>query len=651
MKTPYFFDEFFDSGLEESISPFLTPHSRSWGKNLSLKSALFAASLLLLAFCVSFFNTSVTFLLLSFVYFLVGIPALIAAIHDIKNFEINIDVLMTLAAFVAVIIGSSLEGALLLVLFNLSHAMEDSVSKKARSALHNLNHITPKFASLIDQEGVIFEKSVREIVIGEIVIVKNGEVIPLDGKIVQGTSSLNLAHLTGESLPVTKTVGDSVPAGARNLESALSIEVTRISADSTLAKIIQLIIAAQEAKPKLQSFLDRFGKHYASTIIILTFAFAFFLPFVLTLSYFGTEGSIYRALAFLIAASPCALIIATPTAYLSAISACAKKGVLLKGGITLDALASCSIIAFDKTGTLTTGELACTKITPFQTADINSAICIAYGLEQHVVHPIAKAISKLAIEKHLQPALVTNLKTIPGSGLEGLVGDKNVALGRPEYIASKLPPSKEHQFNEWIHSHKKNSEVLATLFIDGDIFLFQFSDSIREGAALLIKKMEQTNNLRPIMLTGDHFSSANRVGEKIGLREIYADLRPEHKLEKVAELAKLGNLAMVGDGINDAPALARASVGISMGRVGSATAIDASDVVLLNDDIHLLSWLFSKSHHTKRIVKQNLSLALFVICFATLPALLGLVPLWAAVIMHEGGTVLVGLNSLRLTRY
>ncbi|HSX13820.1 MAG TPA: cation-translocating P-type ATPase [Chlamydiales bacterium] len=648
MTTPYLFDEFFDSGMEESISPFLTKQSRAWGKNNPLRSAIAAAVLFAFAFGFSFFYPSLSYLLQSLVFFLVGVPAFIAAIDDIKNFEINIDVLMTVAAFFAVLIGSSIEGALLLVLFSLSHAMEDSVSKKARSALHNLNHITPKFASLIDQNGAIFEKSVKEVTIGEIVIVKNGEFIPLDGKIVRGTSSLNLSHLTGESLPVIKTIGDHVPAGGKNLESVLYIEVTRISADSTVSKIIQLIVAAHDAKPKLQSFLDRFGKYYASTIIVLTFVFACSLPMLFSLPYFGTEGAIYRALAFLIAASPCALIIATPTAYLSAISACARKGILLKGGITLDALASCSIIAFDKTGTLTTGELICSKITTFQTSDIEKAISIAYGLEQHVVHPIAKAIGSLSIERKLPAAHISELQTVPGSGLEGLCEGKHVAIGRPEYIASKLSDST--RFNEWIASHKETSHVLTILLIEKEIFLFQFTDSIRKDAAKLIQRVQTTNHLRPVMLTGDHASSANHIGQILGIPEIYSDLRPEHKLGKVAELAKVGNLAMVGDGINDAPALARASVGISMGRVGSATAIDASDVVLLNDDIHLVSWIFSKSHHTRRIVKQNLSLALGVICLATIPALLGLVPLWAAVIMHEGGTVLVGLNSLRLFR-
>ncbi len=405
MKTPYLFDEFFASGKEESISPFLTPNSRPWGKNLSLKSAASAAFFLALAFSLSFVNTPLSYLCLSLVYFLSGVPALIAALDDLKNLEINIDVLMTLAAFVAVLIGSGIEGALLLVLFELSHGMEETVSNKAKSALHNLNNLAPKFAHVIADDGILFEKSVREIGIGTKVLIKNGEIVPLDGLVAEGTSSVNLVHLTGESVPVPKTVGDSIPAGARNLEAALVIEVNRTSSDSTLARIIQLITQAQEAKPRLQRWLDKFGKHYATAVIALTLIFALGLPFVLSMAYLGHEGSVYRALAFLIAASPCALIIATPTAYLSAISACARKGILLKGGITLDALASCSVIAFDKTGTLTTGDLQCTSIEPLNSARTNpdEALSIAFGLERQVVHPIATAICKLAQDKKFAP--------------------------------------------------------------------------------------------------------------------------------------------------------------------------------------------------------------------------------------------------------
>lgn len=625
MRKPYVFDEFFSSGHEESISPFLTPRSRPWAKNLSLKSAATSAALLLCAFGFSFVNHPLSYLFLSLVYFLSGVPALIASLNDLKNLEINIDVLMTLAAFLAVAIDSSLEGALLLVLFELSHSLEETVSHKARSALHNLNHLAPKFAHLIAPDGAPYEKSVREIRIGEKVLVKQGEIAPLDGKILEGSSSVNLVHLTGESLPVPKTIGDTLAAGARNLESALLIEVERISSDSTLARIIQLITQAQEAKPKLQRMLDRFSHYYATTIILLTFAFAAALPFLFPLSYLGPEGSVYRALAFLIAASPCALIIATPTAYLSAISASARKGILLKGGITLDALARCSVIAFDKTGTLTTGELQClsTDYSP-------EILSLAYGLERHVVHPIATALCKLAQEKNIPPAEITAFKSIPGQGLEGLYNNERVAIGLPEFIGITSPAE----------------GVLAALSYRNKTYLFHFTDTLPAETVPLIQKLP----LRSIILTGDNPRNAQKVAQTLGIREVYANLKPEDKLDRVALLSEQHGLIMVGDGINDAPALARATVGISMGRIGSATAVDASDVVLLNDDLHLIPWLYDKAKKTLRIVKQNLILALAVILLATTPALLGLVPLWLAVLLHEGGTVLVGLNSLRLLR-
>ncbi len=622
MKTPYLFDEFFSSGREESISPFLTSTSRIWAKNLSLKSATSSAFFLALAFSFSFVNQPLSYLFLSLVYFISGTPALLASLNDLKNLEINIDVLMTLAAFLAVSIDSGLEGALLLVLFELSHSMEETVSNKARSALHNLNHLAPKFAHMIDEAGILYEKSVREIQIGEKVLVKQGEIVPLDGKVIDGASSVNLVHLTGESLPVPKTVGDPIAAGARNLEAALVVEVDRTNSDSTLMRIIQLITQAQEAKPRLQRWLDQFGKYYATIIIALTFAFAIALPLFFAMSY---ETSVYRSLAFLIAASPCALIIATPTAYLSAISACARKGILLKGGITLDALASCSTIAFDKTGTLTTGELQC-----ISNNCPDEALSIAYGLERNVVHPIATAICKLAQEKNIPPAEITSFKATPGFGLEGLYKGQRVAIGLPEFIGTQTG----------------EEGVLAALSVDGTTYLFRFADAMRKEVPHLIQNLP----LRVVMLTGDNERNAKNVAQQLGIREVYANLRPEDKLNKVAELAETEGLAMVGDGINDAPALARATAGMSLGRIGRATAVDASDVVLLNDDLHLLGWLFQKAKQARRIVKQNLTLALGVILFATTPALLGLVPLWMAVVLHEGGTVLVGLNSLRLLK-
>ncbi len=653
MTTPYLFDEFFSSGKEESISPFLTRRSKSWAKHLPLKSAGFSSLCLALAFAISFTYAPLSNLLLAFVFFFSGTPALIDALDDLKGLQINIDILMTVAAFVALFIGSAMEGALLLVLFEISGALEETVSNKALSAIHNLNHLAPKFANVVAPDGSIYEKSVREIALGERLLIKSGEIAPLDGIVKEGISSVNLVHLTGESIPDPKKAGDELPAGARNLDAALVIEVTRTSSDSTLTRIIDLILQAQEAKPRLQRWIDRFGKIYATSVILLTFFFGAVIPLIFSVSYSGPEGSIYRALAFLIAASPCALIIAIPTVYLSAISACARKGILLKGGVTLDALASCKTVAFDKTGTLTTGDLLCTSLEPVGPSSISAeeALGIAASLERQVVHPIASAIVALAEKRGAPLTEILNFKAIPGYGLEGALKDgTHVAIGLLEHILKEAPPEIAEAIREAAAHPESSGQLLSALRIGSTFYLFRFTDKVREEIPHLMEKLRDRNKLVPVMLTGDNHKNAHFVGKELNITEIFANLRPEDKLAQVSRLLESGGLAMIGDGINDAPALARATVGISMGRIGSATAVDASDVILLNDDLHLLSYLFSKSHLTQKIIKQNLTLAFIVILFATTPALLGLIPLWAAVVLHEGGTVLVGLNSLRLLR-
>ncbi len=644
------FDEFFASGKEDSISPFLTRTSRTWGKNLSLKAALASACLLLLAFVASFFLPPLSNLFLLFVYFLSGTPALLGAIEDIKSLEINIDVLMTFAALLSVLIGSGMEGGLLLVLFALSAAMENVVSNKTKSTLSNLHQLSPRFACVVSEDGTVYDKAIKEITVGTHVLVKAGEVVPLDGVIIKGSAFVNLFHLTGESHPIPKKSGDEVQAGATNLDGTLTIKVTRYSHDSTLSRIIQLITAAHEAKPRLQRFLDRFGKWYATTVILLFFFFAATLPLLFSIPYLGMQGGIYRALAFLVAASPCALIIATPTAYLSAISCCARRGILLKGGIVLDALATAKKIAFDKTGTLTTGKLSCISI---ETISSSPAICgtddalsIASALEQNAVHPIADAILRFAQAKQIKPIELSEFRAVHGYGLEGkatLNGQLvSVAIGHADFIAERFPSVAKNL--------QREGHLNTLLLIEDTLFLFHFLDTLRPQSKSIIERLKHEVGLTPLMLTGDHPDIAYAVAKQVGITDVFANLRPEDKLAKVAEFSRDEGLIMVGDGINDAPALARATVGISLGKIGSATAIDASDIVFLNDDLTHLDWLVHKSRSTLSIVKQNIALALAVILLATTPALLGLVPLWVAVILHEGGTVLVGLNSLRLLK-
>ncbi len=654
-RAPAQFDEFFELGLEETASPFLRPTSRKWGENLPLKASLAAAFLLVFSFFLHLHPTyaPLSNVTLLFVYFLAGIPSLIEAIEDSLNFEINIDVLMTLAAFGSVLIGSSLEGGLLLVLFSLSGAIEEAVTTKAKGAISSLKKIAPSHASVVQESGEIIERALEDIPVGTKILVRSGAIVPLDGIVLEGTSSLNLAHLTGEPLPVTKTVHDEVPAGAHNLEGSLLIKITRTNADSTLMRMIALVTKAQEAKPKLQRWLDTISTKYATTIILLSFLFAIAMPFFLGIPYLGSEGSVYRALAFLIAASPCALIMSIPVAYLSAVSACAKKGVLIKGGITLDALALCQEVAFDKTGTLTTGKITCLALTPLRETDDprqNEALAVAAALEQNAVHPIAKGIIAYSKKQQVLPASLTHFRSVPGYGLEGRVGDTYAFIGNPDFIREKVKKEDKVALDAEIEKIQAAGEIIAILLFGDEVWIFRFIDEIRPEVKEMITRLKATNNISLVMLTGDHEGSAKRIAEQLGIKKWLANLKPEDKLNYISlESVKFG-LAMCGDGVNDAPALARATVGISMGQAGSSATIEAADIVLLQDNLGQLDWVLRKAKQTTRIVKQNLIIATAAILLAAVPALLGFVPLWIAVVMHEGGTVLVGMNALRLLR-
>lgn len=654
------FEEFFSLGKEESSSPFLTPSSRKWSINLTLKSSIVAACLLLLAFLLSFSPSlhPLAYLLLVSVYFLAGIPSLIESVEDLINFDINIDVLMTLAAFSSILIGSSMEGALLLVLFALSGSIEDAVTMKAKGSLNQLHRLSPSKATVVDERGRFLERSIKDVTVGTKILIRAGEVVPLDGIVIDGISSVNLVHLTGENLPITKRIGDEVAAGARNLEGTLMLEVIRTSADSTLARIIQLVTQAHEARPQLQRWFDRLSRTYALTIISLSALFAITFPYLLSIPFLGSEGAVYRALAFLIAASPCALIIAIPIAYLSAVSACARQGILLKGGIVLDALAQCSIIAFDKTGTLTTGQLTCTGISPLSSSspwNNQELLTIAFALEKNAVHPIAKAIVDEANRQNVPIIPLKNFKMIPGYGVEAEVSIRGqphaVFMGHPDYITPRLSSEQQRTLQEASNRLRQQGQLLAVMMVDQELFLFSFRDTPRPHLAETLKKFKEGKYpWTLLMLTGDHENSARTIATELGIDEFYANLKPEDKLNYVTHLSQEKGLAMVGDGINDAPALARATVGIGMGKVGSGAAIEAADAVLLQDNLDKLDWLMTKARQTQTIVHQNLTIATGAILIASFPALAGWVPLWLAVVMHEGGTVLVGLNALRLLK-
>ncbi len=649
--TSQLFETYFE-GEEEQFSPFLTPSTRKWGIQLHLKGALFAALLLMLSFILSF-NPDYKPLslgLLIAVYFFAGIPSLIETMEDLSNLIINIDVLMTLAAFLSVLIGSPMEGALLLVLFAISGAMEEAVTSKAKSSLRELNKLSPTKAWVLSENRFI-QRSVKDIKVGDLILIKAGEVVPLDGIVMKGTSSVNLVHLTGESMPFLKKEGDSVPAGGKNMDGALEIRVTHTSADSTLAKIIQLVTQAQDAKPKLQQWFDNLSKRYATTIIFLAAFVAVSFPFFFNMPYLGNEGSIYRGVAFLIAASPCALIIAIPIAYLSALSVSARNGVLLKGGVTLDALYRVKKIAFDKTGTLTTGDLKWVKAETISKKPLpKEALAVAYTMEINAVHPVAKAIQKQGEKEQVKRVDVESFKSVPGYGLEGFYEGSKVFIGNPEFLKDHLSKEVFDQMTYAVRQEKAKGYLIAVMLFRGEVILFVLEDTLRQGVKNTLSHLQKDLGLKLAMLTGDHKESAEKVAKELHLDEFYAELKPEDKLRLVEEFSKNEALAFVGDGVNDAPALARASVGIGMGKGGSRAAVDAADVVLLQDSIDKLDWLFEKAKATRHVVTQNLTLATLAIFAAAIPALGGWIPLWVAVVMHEGGTVLVGLNGLRLLR-
>ena len=650
-KKEFVFREFFEMGFDISVSPFLDETARAISRNFELKVAIFSACLLFLSFLFSYLQPCSPFgeILLVFVYFIVGVPSLIDSVEDLAKKDINIDVLMTVAAFAAYVLGNGLEGALLLVLFAISGALEDVVTLKAKRALRAIHSIAPTKATVIGSERRFLEKAVQDVTVGSHIFVQQHEIVPLDGLIIEGTSFVSMAHLTGESRPIAKQAGDSIASGAKLLDGSLTIEVTHTSLNSTVSRIIDLITKAEAGKPKLERFFDRLSRTYALSVISFAFLFALLGPTVLDLEFAGREGSIYRALAFLIAASPCALILAVPTAYLSALSALAKIGIVLKGGIVLDAINTCSMVVFDKTGTLTLGELSLVKIdrTASSTLSDEEVLGFAAALERYATHPIARALVQEAEQRKLVLVQPKNVKVIPGSGVEGYFSYNEHEV--KVFIGDVKKANGESITSESIAQRQNEAYVLSLLVIGKESYLLCFEDKPRSSVLQMLQNLKKMGRM-VVMLTGDHKIVAQKIARYLDIERYEAELTPEDKLRWIEDNSKQHGLAMVGDGINDAPALARATVGICMGKVGSSAAQEVSDVVYLRDNIELTDVLFTKAEKTKSIVMQNLIIAACAIVIASVPALCGIVPLWLAVILHEGGTVVVGLNATRLLK-
>lgn len=619
---------------------------------------------------------------------LVGVSASLDALIEISSGKVNIHVLMAMAAFASIFMGNSLEGGLLLAMFNLAHIAEEHFTSRSMVDVRELKENNPDFALVLDTKDDKLPNTfdlaykripVHDVTVGSYILVGAGESVPVDCEVFQGNATITIEHLTGEVKPLEAKVGDRIPGGARNLDGRIIVKVTKTWKESTLSKIVQLTEEAQSNKPKLQRWLDEFGERYSQVVVVLSIAIAVIGPLLFKWPFISTSacrGSIYRALGLMVAASPCALAVA-PLAYAIAISSCAKKGILLKGGHVLDALASCRTIAFDKTGTLTTGGLVFKAIEPIYGHHVRNnvskfsscciptcekeALAVAAAMEKGTTHPIGRAVVDHSEGKDLPSISVESFEYFPGRGLTATVNNiesgresaklLKASLGSIDFITSFCQSEDESEkIKEAVNTSSYGSEyVHAALSVNQKVTLIHLEDRPRPGVFNVIQELQDEAKFRVMMLTGDHESSARRVASAVGINEFHCNLKPEDKLSHVKDTSRDmgGGLIMVGEGINDAPALAAATVGIVLAHRASATAIAVADILLLRENISAVPFCIAKSRQTTSLIKQNVALALTSIVMASLPSVLGFLPLWLTVLLHEGGTLLVCLNSVR----
>lgn len=572
-----------------------------------------------------------------------GVPPAITALQALwRDRDLDIDLLMVVAALAAALVGAAMEGAVLLALFSLSSTLEERAMGKARRAVEALMALRPDSALRRRADGSTEECAVADLRPGDVVILRPGARVPVDGRVIEGEGSLDESSITGESVPVHKAPGARVHEATVNLNAILAVEVERGVAESTVARMIAMVTEAQEMKAPSERFSDWFGQRY--TVAVLVGSILFFLLFVrmgLTI-----EDALYRAATLLVAASPCAVVISVPAAILSALSAAARGGVLFKGGAALETLAEVKTFAFDKTGTLTTGKAVVTRIIPLQ-GDEDALLALIAGVEAHSEHPIADAIRNAALHRALRPAAVTGVSSMPSEGIVGQIDGAVIWAGNPRLVA-RMGGSLAHPA---LAGLQDGSETVVYLGQDDRLLgAVTVADQPRETSRLGLLALRKTGVSRILMMTGDRRPVAERIGTVLGvaMADIHADLLPGDKVRLVDALAKEGRVAFVGDGVNDAAALARADVGIAMGAAGSEVALQAAEVALLSDNMDRLAAAHRLARRTARIIRQNLIFALGAMLLLVIGGLFFDLPLPLAVLGHEGGTVLVVLNGLRL---
>ncbi len=577
-----------------------------------------------------------------------GWDAAIDSWANLRRAKLDIHFLMLAVALGAVAIGAWSEAVLLLFLFSASGAMEAYANERTHREVDALLKTAPKQATVVDPDGRERVVSVDEVGIGNLVRVKPGEAFCADGLVESGESGADESALTGESVPVEKAKGDQVFSGTINLGGTLDWRVVRLPSESTLQKIIRLIHGAQRLRAPSQRFTDKFGTGYTYAVLGISA-----VMFLVWWRGFGLEpwrgtaeapSAFYRAMTLLVVMSPCALVLSIPSAILAAIAWGARRGVLFRGGAALEKLAEVSVIALDKTGTLTTGELVVETYESFPPGREREVMELAYALEARSEHPLARAIVHDARARGVAERAVDNFESMTGQGVKGRLGGATVMLGRRELL-EKGP------LKDWATKLPSAAAEFAEVWVVGPDYLGRvlLKDAIRRESAPVLAQLK-TKGIRTVMLTGDRRATADAVAAELGLDEVRAGLSPAQKVEAVTALKDGGKrkVAMVGDGVNDAPSLAAADVAIAMGARGSDAALEQAEIVLMNDRIENVYSAYDLSRRARAVIRQNLAIALGVVAVMALATVLGRVPLAIGVAAHEGSTVLVCLNSLRL---
>lgn len=582
-----------------------------------------------------------------------------AGFQSLRQGAVDVDLLMILAALGAAFVGAPFEGSMLLFLFSLSNVLQAYAMDRTRKAISSLMKLRPSQA-LCRRNGETRLLPIEQLLVGDVLIVRPGESLPLDGTVIEGESTLDESMLTGESMPVTKSVGQGVFAGTMNQTGSLEVRVTKLAKDSTIAKLIQLVEHAQGEKARTQRFLEKAEQAYAIGVIVFTLALIV-VPWLAFHQEF--KGVFYRAMTVMVVASPCALIISTPASILSAIGGAARRGILFKGGAHLERMAGITVFAFDKTGTLTRGKPQVTDIIAggeriaFAECVQDEALDLlrlAASVETRSEHPLARAIVNAAQERRLGLVECTAFQSVSGKGAAATLLNRRLAVGSAAYFQTlRCTGLAEAETRLGVlQDEGKTCVLVGEIGGDGSsariLGVIAVADVLRPETAAVIARLRALGVKRIAMLTGDHRRVAEAIARTAGVDEVHAQLLPEDKVRVVRELRATGPVAMVGDGINDAPALAAADIGIAMGAAGTDVAMETADVVLMNDQLHNIALALDISRRARRVVAQNLVFALGVIVVMVIATLFARVALPVGVVMHEGSTVLVCLNGLRL---